>query len=318
MAERSSLIEESLTGSAMGLFAGDALGAPLEGASHQAIQQRFGWVGEMIVGHREPGSYTDDTQLMIGILEALAEDDTLPDGRLARRFAENFERGRGYGSSTGGTLLLVKCGEMPPEALSRDSFGNGGAMGIAPLGVYFSEHLALVGERAAAACRTTHHHPEALAGALAVALCAALVTQCRLAGESLSRKAVLERLMGAESLRASPIAEPLSRLAGMPLQATPPDRAAFLARTFGCNLRAVESVPVAIAAALSASSLREAVEVAVNAGGDTDTQGAMAGGIAGAYFGGEALPGSWLEVLENGRKGRDYVLAMVRKLAARS
>ena len=97
----------------------------------------------------------------------------------------------------------------------------------------------------------------------------------------------------------------------------PLKRAEWLGRTFGGSLRAVESVPIAIGAAFSAATLREAVEVGVNAGGDTDTQGAMAGGIAGGYFGAGELPPSWLAAMENGPQGRDEVRRLAGVLARR-
>ena len=54
---------------------------------------------------------------------------------------------------------------------------------------------------------------------------------------------------------------------------------------------------------------------AVNCGGDTDTIGAMAGALAGAYYGYSSIPSAWLEPLENGEKGRDYVASLAEELA---
>ena len=242
------------------------------------------------------GSTTDDSQLLTGLLEALKSDDKLPPGLLAQRFADNFEAHRGYGSSTLAALQGLRAGRTGPEALSRPSYGNGGAMGIAPLGVYFHHDLPLALERAESACRTTHHHPEALAGAVAVAACAAILTRRGLDGVRPEMAAVLEELQGLPPLKDSPMAKPLARLAsegGLP-QIPPPRRAAWLAKTYGTTLRAVESVPVSLGAALSAATFREAVEVAVNAGGDTDTQGDMDGGLAGARLGADDTPAEWV------------------------
>lgn len=308
-------LEPCLAGSALGLFAGDALGAPVEGLPHAAIARRVGWVSAMLGGRFAAGAYTDDTQLMIGILETLADDDTLPPEKLAAAYARNYQPHRGYGASTGEVLRRHRAGEIPFTALSRDSFGNGGAMGIAPLGVYFCTDLQAVAARAGQACRVTHHHLEAVSGAIAVALAAALMARARLAGETPEGPRLLHRLREAPALAASPIAGPLERLAALPWRGPPAERAAWLAGHFGCTLRAVESVPVALGAALAAGSLREAVEVGVNAGGDTDTQGAMAGGIAGAFHGEEGLPPDWREAMENGPRGRDHVRALARRLA---
>jgi len=53
----------------------------------------------------------------------------------------------------------------------------------------------------------------------------------------------------------------------------------------------------------------------VNLGGDTDTIGAMAGALAGAYYGLQSIPRTWFDALENGRLGRDYVIALAREAA---
>jgi poly(ADP-ribose) glycohydrolase ARH3 len=61
-------------------------------------------------------------------------------------------------------------------------------------------------------------------------------------------------------------------------------------------------------------SFKDAVVLAVNLGGDTDTIGAMAGAIAGAYYGYAQIPQTWLDRLENGAKGRDYVVHCVKEI----
>jgi poly(ADP-ribose) glycohydrolase ARH3 len=80
------------------------------------------------------------------------------------------------------------------------------------------------------------------------------------------------------------------------------------------SLRAIESMPPAIGAFVFTGSFRDAVVLAVNLGGDTDTIGAMAGAIAGAYYGHSNIPLEWLDPLENGTKGRDYVIKCVKNL----
>ena len=42
-------------------------------------------------------------------------------------------------------------------------------------------------------------------------------------------------------------------------------------------------------------------------GGDTDTIAAMSGALCGAHASVEAIPAAWIERLENGTKGREYV-----------
>lgn len=40
----------------------------------------------------------------------------------------------------------------------------------------------------------------------------------------------------------------------------------------------------------------------------------MTGALAGAYLGAMALPSRWLDVLENGKHGRDYALGLAKRL----
>ena len=84
---------------------------------------------------------------------------------------------------------------------------------------------------------------------------------------------------------------------------------------YRCNVKAIEAVPPAIGAFLFTGSFREAVILAVSLGGDTDTIGAMAGAIAGGYYGGSQIPSGWLEVMENKGKGKDYVIKLARRAA---
>ncbi len=55
----------------------------------------------------------------------------------------------------------------------------------------------------------------------------------------------------------------------------------------------------------------------VNAGWDADTTAAIHGNIAGAWHGRAGIPPRWVEHLENGYKGRDYIIALAQSLYSR-
>mmetsp|Transcript_18160 Transcript_18160/g.58914 ORF Transcript_18160/g.58914 Transcript_18160/m.58914 type:complete len:91 (+) Transcript_18160:530-802(+) len=59
---------------------------------------------------------------------------------------------------------------------------------------------------------------------------------------------------------------------------------------------------------------REALQVAIDMGGDTDTTASMVGAIVGALHG-EGWCSDWADQLENGPHGRDYALALAGQLA---
>ncbi len=88
-----------------------------------------------------------------------------------------------------------------------------------------------------------------------------------------------------------------------------------IASAFPTDVSALGAVPPALASFLISDDFEAVVMTAVNAGGDTDTIGAMAGALAGAYYGYSSIPAAWLDPLENSAKGRDYVAALAEELA---
>lgn len=316
--DRNKVLDRFL-GSAMGTFVGDALGEPVEGWSRESICRRFGVLDSVI---RPEGRYTDDTQMMIGILEVLMEKGGFDPAMCARRFEENFDPARGYGRRIFGVVRRIREG-TPWNQAGTDSFGNGAAMRISPIGCFYWNDLQTLRDEAILSARITHNHPEAIAGAVAQATAVALAFQHGMADEAVEPARFIDRLMAAvkdidegfaSSLgeikpiiaRCRPVAPRIAGSTAGPFDA--------IAGRYGLGLRAIESVPPAIAAFLLTGCFRDAVILAVNLGGDTDTIGAMAGAVSGAYYGHAAIPQGWLSVLENGEKGRDYVIECVKRV----
>src|SRR5215218_10557227 len=59
----------------------------------------------------------------------------------------------------------------------------------------------------------------------------------------------------------------------------------------------VDCLEAAVACVVQGPSLEEVIVTLVNLGGEADTMAAVAGGAAGAYWGVQALPARWLDVL---------------------
>ena len=71
----------------------------------------------------------------------------------------------------------------------------------------------------------------------------------------------------------------------------------------------VDTLEAAVWCLLTTDSYRESVLKAVNLGGDTDTVAAVAGGLAGALYGYEGIPGEWRETLIK----REYIEEMCKR-----
>lgn len=142
-----------------------------------------------------PWQWTDDTHMALSILESLEVDGGIDQDRLARRFAARFmqEPFRGYARGAAQLLRHVGLGEdwrtLSPLLFGTGSYGNGAAMRVAPLGAFFAGDMDRVVREAAASAVITHHHPEGRAGAVAVAVAAALAfSRPELRGESFLRE----------------------------------------------------------------------------------------------------------------------------------
>ena len=164
-----------------GLGLGDALGEMLSYQAHTAPRRLA--ENNLPAG---PWFHTDDTEMAISISAVLKSHGSVHQDALAKRFARRFERDpeRGYGKMTRIQMREIMAGakwrDMAANAFGgQGSMGNGSAMRVAPLGAYFADDLERCAEEAKASSLVTHTHPEGVAGAIAVAVAAAMAWQLR-------------------------------------------------------------------------------------------------------------------------------------------
>jgi ADP-ribosylglycohydrolase len=296
-------------GSALGTFVGDAMGREVEGWPWEQIRARHGILQE--IGE---GVYTDDTEMMIGIMESLKEDPGFDPALTARFFLENFHPYRGYGGRIYGIMDRLRKG-APWDQVGTDSWGNGGAMRIAPIGFFYYDEQEQLYEAALLCTHITHRHPEGQAGGVAQALAVGMAIQKGINGEAINQIVCLEEIARGVKGVDRGVAQEMGRIAEMGQGGGLERKIERIAATFPRDVSAKGAVPAAIASFVMNTDFQDTVLTAVNCGGDTDTIGAMAGAIAGAYYGRSSIPSAWLEPLENGEKGRDYVAALAEELA---
>jgi poly(ADP-ribose) glycohydrolase ARH3 len=256
--------------------------------------------------------YTDDTAMAIGLAEAITQAGWLDEQHLGDTFRANYKREpwRGYAMGPPTVFSLVeRRGMSYSEAAcslfgGQGSFGNGAAMRIAPVGLFFHDAPDLY-EQARASASVTHAHPVGVDGAAVLAWVIAqavkLDPQEPFPFEPFSQglvdfartpeirdKMVLVRTLLAENV-------------------SPPDAVRRLGRSVAVH----QSMPFAIYAFLRhPKSFEACLFCAILHGGDRDTLGAMACAVSGAYLGIEAIPWDWREKLEN----RQYIEELALKL----
>lgn len=277
-------------GSLLALVLGDALGAPHEGG----VLERLAWRALTI--HR-PGKlfYTDDTDMVIGCLESLIQQQGFDVGHMAMTWARRASATRGYGGGAIRCLRLIRNGmpwmEANRHVYPKGSYGNGAAMRVAPLALWLADDNAQLTQTIRLASSVTHAHPLGIDGALVVARAVAAA----------SRGASADQVFHEAAGHAydTPISQRLSIAEGM-LHAEPDHVRA--AKALGNGIVAHESIVTAllIACWFYDRPLDEWVGFCIAVGGDVDTIAAMAGSIWGAHRGTADLPKDLLARLEDG------------------
>lgn len=309
------LLKDKFIGSMLGTHIGDALGMPVEGKSCETIEKYFGEMRDMLDARLGPGTYTDDTEMMIALAESLVENRGFNGHDMARRFEDNFNPDRGYGSGTIQALFMLKSG-MPWEEVGErvfygGSFGNGSSMRAAPIGALYCNNPIKLHEVACSSSRITHSHILGMEGAALQAMAVAKAINLH-PRQSVDARRFIDDLILSVSLEADIYKSKLKDMEA--LLDTPSDKKAVV-EILGHDSSAPNSVPTAIYSFLThTDDFEEAVVYAVSLGGDTDTIGAMTGAISGGFHGKSRIPSRWLEILENDEKGRDYIEKLAVKL----
>ena len=186
-------------------------------------------------------------------------------------------------------------------------------MRIAPVGLLYHDDMERLTEVARKSSTITHTHPIGIGGAMLQAFSVARALSLdRNAGTKRNGEIFIERLREFSVGMAEPYPERIELIAEF-LTSEPGARE--IVSRLGNNVVSVNSVPTALYCALRhLDDFRSGVLMAVNLGGDTDTIGAMTGAILGAYNGVDSIPREWYDELENGAKGRDYIVTLAGKL----
>jgi ADP-ribosylglycohydrolase len=224
----------------IGAIAGDIIGSSYEW--HHTKSYDF----ELFTPQSTP---TDDTILTIAVADCILNNKDY--------VATLKQYGRRYPYAGYGAMFHKWLGSDSDKPYN--SYGNGSAMRVSPVGFAFDniEDVLVEAKRSA---EVTHNHPEGIKGAQAIA---AAIFLARKKKSKIEIRNYIEKEYG-YNLRRS-IDEICPR--------------------YHFDETCQGSVPEAIIAFLESTSYEDAVRKAVSLGGDSDTLACMAGGIAQAYYG---------------------------------
>lgn len=291
-------LRDRVRGALYGLAVGDALGAPYELTGALAELQRRGeQVAELVAGGGwAKGEWTDDTALALATAEAYADGPCIDPERAARAMLRWLASGpKDVGNLTRTALVLMRDRKVPARMAGRvamagkaHSAGNGSLMRAAPTGlVRHPDDPLLVGESIALSA-ITHADERCLGACVAFnVVLSSLVFRPELP---------LDDVLVAASRSAVIVCPEVAALVDG-VRRREPLRHADSPR--GYVLVCLER---ALAALRDAPSPREGLVAVVMAGGDTDTNAAVAGALLGAKHGFGAIPASWLGALQGKRE----------------
>jgi ADP-ribosyl-[dinitrogen reductase] hydrolase len=259
----------------LGLALGDALGATTEFLLPGEIRYRHKVHNKIIGGgwlNLKAGQVTDDTEMSLCIARAIAERGCWDRVRIMELFAEWL---KGRPVDVGATCrrsisrYIIK-GEIGKEYSDQDA-GNGAAMRMAPVALFALGDEALLREKAVDQAQLTHNNKLSDAACITVGR---LVQQAILGSDRPALHSIVRELIDE-----CPMFQ-CKRYRG------------------GASAYVVETLQTVFHYFFGTAHFEECLVGVVNQGGDADTTGAIAGMIAGAFYGMDSLPRKWLKKLD--------------------
>ena len=269
-------LESRAIGAYLGLAVGDALGATTEFLSPREIQSQHG-VHDAIRGggwlHLKAGEVTDDTQMSLALGQSILDHRGVRAAAIAEAFSQ-WMRGKpvdiGH-TVRRGIIRYRTSGETQVPENEYDA-GNGACMRALPIALYCwnaPDDVMVAASRTQS--HTTHNNPMADAGT-------ETVLRMIIAGLRGEGRAAMQTL-------ALGLADSYPQYRYDKRRAENPS--GFI----------VETLQVVFQAFFEHDDLASILIDVVNRGGDADTTGAIAGMLAGACYGQQAIPGRWLRKL---------------------
>lgn len=283
--------EDRVRGALYGVAVGDALGAPLEFMNATQIKQQYGaLVREMVGGgwlSLAPGETTDDTDMTLAVCEGIMESPSAPIEPIGRRFIQWVDtQPKDVGMTCMRSIQTARAnlaagmdaeaawdaaGKRTAEENGDRSGGNGALMRTIGTALAYEDAV----ERAT---RTTQiaemTHYDDLSSDI-----------CRHYAEAVSHFVHGEQNAGVRILEA------MAAECGFDGKPAPTGWVR-------------DSMECAYLTFVEEAGFENVLVHAVNLGGDADTIGAIAGGLAGAYYGYNAIPQRWIDALPQDIKAR--------------
>lgn len=301
-----------------GVIVGDALGVPVQFMTREEIKNRKTGKVTGMEGygcfHLPEGSWSDDSSLTLATLASIKENEKIDETDIMQKFVAWLYNGAftPFGSSfdVGNTcreaIINYGCSPLPETCGVTGEYanGNGALMRIMPVCLYYYElqqkldhditEEAVAGIHRVASL--THNH---MRSNMACGLYYFMVREILDNKDTMPLDVCIQMgLAVGRAFYGTNVAKLMER--------------GHYNRIFDMNYfknleesaikssgYVVDSLEAAIYCLVTTDNLEECMLKAVNLGDDTDTIAAIAGGIAGLYYGKDSIPKAWMDVIQN-------------------
>jgi ADP-ribosylglycohydrolase len=310
--------EARIAGAFYGQALGDAFGMPSELWPRSRVKAHFGWIDRFLDGPAEnsaaqyfrAGQFTDDTSMALALADSIIECDGMIDADSVARhimlWAEKFDAfsKNVLGPTSKVALTAIRSGQGI-STIPNLGVTNGAAMRVMPLGCLLStQSLEKFCADVASASSPTHKSDISVAGAVAVAYAISMAIDgvqwpsIREALPGIARFAQTQT--GAGSTFSASLASRIELAFDVTdFESDVIEASEKVYNLIGAGTSTIESVPAAFAMVeLAKLNPNVCAELCANLGGDTDTIGAMATAICGAYSGFESIDLKFVRLLD--------------------
>ncbi len=286
-------------GGIFGVITGDALGIPVQFLSRDEVKEKniTGMTGYGTF-NMPPGTWSDDSSLTLCLIDSLINGYNLEDigkkfidwydNGLWTPFGKSFDIGRG----TRIAMKNLKRGISPKDAGPSDEYsnGNGSLMRILPLAFYVKDmDIKKQFEIVHDVSSITHGHSRSK---IACGYYIQFILQL-LKGNSPQSAYINTNNIAKNFYKDHPFRCELNHFSHI----FENDISKFSENKIRSSGYVVDSLTASLWSFLNSSSFNEAVLKAVNLGEDTDTIGAITGGMAGTYYGLDNINKNWIETI---------------------
>ncbi len=303
-------MRDKILGMFLGTAIGDALGCPVETFSYDKIKDQYGKVKTYLSpdGHKwfngeKAGGITDDTQLTLAVTESIIESSLDMDSQAKWHIAAMKDKTKGWGASTKNSIrrLANNChwSESGESGVDGKGSGNGVAMKISPISAYVAckvdrtngEHLIKVMDFIKDFASMTHRSSVAVSSALCQSSAVFYCLMCQKFDKDVFIKLVNMAAIGGKTIFPETLTDDLSvRIESLNSITSETTDKEIVDNYGGGSCYVYDSLPFTYAFLIRNPNTIESLYDVASAGGDTDSNASMLGGMLGALHGSSIFP----------------------------